>query len=551
MLSLCMIARDEAMLIGQCLDSVKDLVDEMIVVDTGSIDATAEIATSIGAKVIPFTWNDDFSAARNEALLHARGDWILVLDADEYLAPGGAEVIRLAMEQNKIGVGMLPLHNAATLDAQAGDVLSGQKRLGEPVRLARLLKRTPSLKWKGMFHEHVGDWVLEEKLVVSELDAPLIHFGNVPELRENRDKEGRNARLLKAYCDAEPNNLRALCNYLKVLMRVGSPDQIREIADRAWSILKEQEASGIKLDPFAVTMAGCQRAEFLKSQGALDEAMETLQRAIAWGIRDSCLFLIQGTVFEQAAIKSSEQEKKSFLMRARDSYATCLTFNGQISTLDNYPGATSWAAHLRLGYTCLRLEEYATATEHFKAVHKTLPELNMAHVNAAWQQACVGMIAAMSDGGSGSEAHKAARSQMRQFKGPDLWAMAADAAEQAGDFHTFLSMMRRTDAHLKKGTFQTNLARERYAAALYLLQLYQGKAATFSGSTGIVGGLIAGRANLEDKDEVSQPDQGRIQRLLVFLKKERQEDFENLRKNSVMLPKFNGVLTHLIHNIDN
>jgi tetratricopeptide (TPR) repeat protein len=84
-LSLCMIVRNEEEALPECLSSVQGLVDELIVVDTGSTDRTIEIAERFGAKVRRFDWIDDFSAARNESIKHAAGDWILWLDADDRL----------------------------------------------------------------------------------------------------------------------------------------------------------------------------------------------------------------------------------------------------------------------------------------------------------------------------------------------------------------------------------------------------------------------------------------------------------------------------------
>jgi len=86
-LSLCMVAKDEEETIRQALESVKDIVDEVIVVDTGSSDNTKEIVGEFGGKVIETEWQDDFSAARNLALKEAAGDYILCLDADEFIDP--------------------------------------------------------------------------------------------------------------------------------------------------------------------------------------------------------------------------------------------------------------------------------------------------------------------------------------------------------------------------------------------------------------------------------------------------------------------------------
>ena len=93
-ISLCMIVKNEEEFLPGCLDSVKGVVDEIIVVDTGSTDRTVEIARQYGAKVYHYEWNDDFAAARNESLKHATCGWILVLDADERLDASSGAVLK-------------------------------------------------------------------------------------------------------------------------------------------------------------------------------------------------------------------------------------------------------------------------------------------------------------------------------------------------------------------------------------------------------------------------------------------------------------------------
>lgn len=93
-ISLCMIVKNEAHNLQRCLASVAGAVDETIVIDTGSTDATCEIARAFGARVRTFPWNDNFSDARNASLELATGDWVLVLDADEALAEESKEVLR-------------------------------------------------------------------------------------------------------------------------------------------------------------------------------------------------------------------------------------------------------------------------------------------------------------------------------------------------------------------------------------------------------------------------------------------------------------------------
>src|SRR5436190_22371274 len=93
-LSLCMIVKNESKHLANCLESVDGVVDEIIIVDTGSTDNTIEIAEKYGAKVFHYKWHDDFGAARNEALKYASGDWVLVLDADEVLSDESKDKIR-------------------------------------------------------------------------------------------------------------------------------------------------------------------------------------------------------------------------------------------------------------------------------------------------------------------------------------------------------------------------------------------------------------------------------------------------------------------------
>src|SRR5437762_2853976 len=103
-ISLCMIAKDEEETIGQSLASARAFVDEMIVVDTGSTDRTVEIAKAAGAKVFHFPWQNDFAAARNAAIEHATGDWILSLDADETLDSDHAANLRAVIERPTPGL---------------------------------------------------------------------------------------------------------------------------------------------------------------------------------------------------------------------------------------------------------------------------------------------------------------------------------------------------------------------------------------------------------------------------------------------------------------
>ena len=95
-ISLCMIVKNEEAFLEQCLKSIKDYVDEIIIVDTGSTDRTVEIAERFTDKIYFHAWENSFSKARNQSLAYATGDWIFIMDADEEMLTGSGELLRQA-----------------------------------------------------------------------------------------------------------------------------------------------------------------------------------------------------------------------------------------------------------------------------------------------------------------------------------------------------------------------------------------------------------------------------------------------------------------------
>lgn len=183
-ISLVVIARDEARCITRCLESARDLVDEMVVLDTGSVDDTPALAEAAGAWVHHFTWVDDFAAARNAALEVASGDWRLVLDADEWIA-GGAEALSRLRGQEPGFVGVVEVESE-TNDGQTGSF-----------RQARLFPS--SVRYEGRIHEQPVHDLPHRRLAVR-----LGHDGYLPEQLQR--KAGRNRRLLLTDLRASPRD---------------------------------------------------------------------------------------------------------------------------------------------------------------------------------------------------------------------------------------------------------------------------------------------------------------------------------------------------------
>lgn len=184
LLSLCMIVKNEEKVLRRCLESVQGLVDEIVIVDTGSTDGTVEIAREFTPHVYFFEWINDFAAAKNFSIRHATSSWILNLDADEYLQDVDVKKIRHELEnlpQSESTAFILPIYNFT------GKIISG-KILNSSG--ARLFPNHPDIEFKSPIHEQLywkhGD--------LHFLEFPLViyHTGYLEETKLEKNKSSRN-----------------------------------------------------------------------------------------------------------------------------------------------------------------------------------------------------------------------------------------------------------------------------------------------------------------------------------------------------------------------
>ena len=145
LVSLCMIVRNEEAVLERCLDSVAELVDEIILVDTGSTDDTKKIASKFSAKIYDFPWRDDFSAARNYAVAQAVGDYWFWLDADDVVEGENQEKLRRILAHPDADVVFLPYQLSFDED-------------GKPQMIScreRIFRRSVKFQWEGAVHEAI------------------------------------------------------------------------------------------------------------------------------------------------------------------------------------------------------------------------------------------------------------------------------------------------------------------------------------------------------------------------------------------------------------
>ena len=192
-LTLCMIAGNEEERLGKCLESVQGLVDEIVVVDTGSTDRTVEIAESFGAKLGSFPWNDNFSDARNESLKLATGDWIMWLDPDDLLPQDMHGKIREAM---RAGLGKKKAY-FWILDDQGY----------EPVTCLqlRLFPNLPGVEFRQPIHEQLAPSLIELGVSCEPTEIRVVHTGyTTPEVV--REKQERYLGIMESWLADHPDD---------------------------------------------------------------------------------------------------------------------------------------------------------------------------------------------------------------------------------------------------------------------------------------------------------------------------------------------------------
>jgi tetratricopeptide (TPR) repeat protein len=211
--SLCIIARDEAHNLEQCIRPVRHLMDEVIVADTGSTDTTRLLAESLGARVFDVPWKDDFAAARNACVDLATSDWIFWLDADDRVD-----------EENAVALGRLFSalgdENAAYLMACRSIMDSGIR--AEELAHVRLFRNAPALRWAGRVHEQIMPALVRQRVPVRKAEVVITHHGYQDGALLARKRE-RNRHLLDLECAERPDDAEPFLLRGSLLFDLGQP----------------------------------------------------------------------------------------------------------------------------------------------------------------------------------------------------------------------------------------------------------------------------------------------------------------------------------------
>jgi tetratricopeptide (TPR) repeat protein len=427
-ISLCLIAKNEAAFLPACLASVKGAVDEIIVVDTGSGDHTIAIAKKAGARVLSIPWADDFAAARNESVAHATGDYVLVLDADEQLAPGAAAALRLAAEA-RIDCGVLRLHNALIATARPKDIVSGKLRSGLPRPVLRFFRRAHPRPFHGRIHEGIDRWAQAAGMTITPIPADLVHYGNTAEMRRARKKTDRNLRLLELRAKEESNDP-VVWGYL-------AAEQL-EAGKNAWPAIEAGWTALLQADP----RPSGERLAALRTKVQLDRgdaagALETLRQIREWEGSRPLFSYLAGAALESSAL--SAPERTALLEKAAAEYRACLDAPEALAHTD-VPGMSTWQGRLRLGTVLVRLGRPLEAAPELMAANESAPPEALLEIRLAFAEACL-------EAGDLDTAVTALEGTLGEA--PDGWILAAAVSRAAGNGHDASVMLAEAERRRK------------------------------------------------------------------------------------------------------
>ncbi|MEN6487413.1 MAG: glycosyltransferase, partial [Smithella sp.] len=235
-LSLCMIVKNEENNLVRCLKSIRDIVDEMIIVDTGSTDKTKVLSKIFGAKVYDFPWTGDFSAARNHSLAQAAGDWILILDADEIISALDHDELKTLVNRN--------LSSPAAYSFDTRNYIKNESVLGwtpndgkypeethhgwMTTAKVRLFPRKKNVFFINPVHEIVDNSLQQAAIPIFNCNVVVHHYGKLDLLKDMQ--KGEDYYLLgKMKYESNPANVKYIHELAKQAHLLGKYEEAKEL----------------------------------------------------------------------------------------------------------------------------------------------------------------------------------------------------------------------------------------------------------------------------------------------------------------------------------
>ena len=336
-----MIVRDEERFLAGALASVAGVVDEIVVVDSGSTDDTIAIAERAGARVERIVWRDDFSYARNTALALARYRWIFVLDADERLETTSRDVLRSIRAIPAAQSGIWIACRNLTDEYRAAGVMTNA--------LIRIFPNDERIRYRNAVHEFPTLEGAPEGLHALRSQIEITHHGYLSEIMRERSKGERNLRLAEAEVARDPSDPFHTYNLGMAALLAGKRVMALEVLE---TMLKQTEGAPRGFRPHGmIVLADCYIED-----GRLSRAREIVEDCIALVPTFANAYFSSGKIFVAQARYFEAREAFGRAIGAGE-------YNGEHFVVDDE--VATWKAHSEIGATLLHEARYADALAWF------------------------------------------------------------------------------------------------------------------------------------------------------------------------------------------
>jgi len=355
-LSLCMIVKDEEDNLPRCLESVKDIVDEMIIVDTGSKDSTVRIAESYGAKVHHFQWEGNFSAARNYSLKYATCDWILLMDGDDELEASNKQKVLELVKGD--GAEAYFFETISYLGETPG--LDTMKNLN-----VRLIKNGRGYYFSNPIHEQIWSNIMRitpaAKIVSKEIK--VYHYGYLSKNIIAHNKRERNISILEKELEYSTNRSFTLFNLGNEYLALGNNVKALEYYEEAYQSFDPPQGFSSKL---ILKMVNCY---FILGQ--YEKAFKIIEVGFKHYPEFTDLEHMRALIYSKMG---------NYLLSIK-SYKKCIRMGESPAQYNVIIGAGTYRAYFLMGEIYLKLEDYDEAEECFKKVLKLNVQFTPALIN--------------------------------------------------------------------------------------------------------------------------------------------------------------------------
>jgi glycosyltransferase involved in cell wall biosynthesis len=368
-----MIVKNEAPNLPDCLRGVADLVDEIVIVDTGSTDDTAAIAAGFGAKVVNFVWVDSFAAARNECLRHATGDWIFWFDADDRLDDTNRAKLKELLAR-------LPDGNRAFIMSHS----SVQKHLYDSalvVEQTRLFRKVPDVAWRGRVHEQVLPSLSNlPGFQAVFTDVVIQHLGYQDAVRL-RQKHLRNRRLFELEHTDDPNEPFTLYNLAAISVEMGEPKAAIPYLRRC---LENASPENTFLPRVYLLFA-----QIHQRLGDLEEGLKWCREGIARFPNDVELWFEQGMIHQGQKDAAGGQRCFEHVLRLPPRRAHMAIETGLASHVARHHLALAFHSQRRFGDAAAQWNIVVQQQPHFSPAWLGLTEISLAQRQLAAVQSMI------------------------------------------------------------------------------------------------------------------------------------------------------------------